>query len=63
MQTYYAGSLGDKLTVHVCLLPVDTTVYGNYYYGAHGAGLAIEAEIAPAKTPALVVEANRRLQA
>ncbi|MCI1187836.1 hypothetical protein MON38_10430 [Hymenobacter sp. DH14] len=41
LQTYYAGTLGNKLAVHLCLLPVDTAVYGDYYYGTHGAGLAL----------------------
>ncbi|MDO7851228.1 hypothetical protein [Hymenobacter convexus] len=41
LQTYYAGTLGGKLAVRLCLLPVDTAVYGDYYYEPRGAGLAL----------------------
>jgi hypothetical protein len=41
LQTYYAGTLADKLAVHVCLLATDSTVYGDYYYARPAAGLAL----------------------
>ena len=54
---YYAGTLGGKLAVRLYLLPVDTAVYGDYYYGAHGAGLALLrhlSAILPGKTAPLL---------
>ncbi|MBJ6107969.1 hypothetical protein JAO73_03025 [Hymenobacter sp. BT523] len=41
LQTFYAGTVGGTLAVRLCLLPVDTTVYGDYFYGARGRGIAL----------------------
>ncbi|MFD2718910.1 hypothetical protein ACFST9_09300 [Hymenobacter monticola] len=41
LQTFYAGTLGGKLAVRLCLLPADTVVAGDYYYEPRGAGIAL----------------------
>ncbi|UOQ97756.1 hypothetical protein MUN81_21325 [Hymenobacter sp. 5317J-9] len=48
LQTFYAGTLGGKLAVRLCLVPFDTTVYGDYYYEPRsGSGIALLGERRP----------------